>query len=75
MQSLHGKPDDNRRMSTSTALPVMMTTKQVADAFQQDESTITRRCQNGGFRGAVKVSPKRWLIPASTIAEILGVAS
>jgi hypothetical protein len=51
----------------------MLTTKQVAELFQQDESTITRRCGDGGFRGAVKVSPKRWLIPESTIAEILGV--
>jgi hypothetical protein len=57
-------------VQTSTGLPVMLTTEEVAGVLRLAEWTVQRKCKGSEFKGAVKVN-KRWLIPETTIALML----
>ena len=61
-------------MST-TELPAMLTTREVAAALRMAEYTVQRKCRRAELQGAIKVANDRWLVPASTVAEMLGLAN
>lgn len=56
---------------TSTGLPMMMKSSEVATALRLSLWTVQRLCMTGQLDGAVKVRD-RWLVPASTITALLG---
>jgi DNA-binding transcriptional regulator LsrR (DeoR family) len=64
-----------RSVSTAEALGLQtyMTTEEVAKIMRCARYTVQRKCRQAQLAGAVKISNDRWLIPASTVAELLGV--
>jgi hypothetical protein len=59
-------------VDTGTRFPAMVTVAEFAGALRFAERTIQRKCAESQIPGAIKVFGDKWLIPASTIAALLG---
>lgn len=50
----------------------MITIKQVAKMTDVSESYIRRLCRRGDIPGAIKISPRLWIIDKNNIPENIG---